>query len=211
MRSRSVAVQVFPEHVPATLATRTTRVAGVLLGEPTVRPDVRGWFVRIFDEQEWPPPTGCGAGRWVQENQLRSRYGTIRGMHFRADLQEAKMVRVVAGEAFDVVVDVRPWSSTFLQWDAFILDEHRHEQLFVPPGCAHGFQALTDRVDICVKTSTYYDPSLDRGFSWQDEQIGIRWPIPDAIVSDRDRTAPTFADVRPQLASWFGASEPRPT
>ena len=193
------------KYVPGKLDTRESEIAGVLIGSPVVRPDVRGWFIRIFDEAVWPSPTDCGEGRWVQENQLRSRYSTIRGLHFRADLREAKLVRVVSGEIFDVVIDLRPGSATFLRWESFILDDHRHEQLYIPPGCAHGFQALTDRVDVCLKTSTFYDPSLDRGLRWSDPEVGIRWPIPNPVLSPRDAQTPSLAELKPSLDDWFGA------
>jgi dTDP-4-dehydrorhamnose 3,5-epimerase len=198
-----------PVYVPAKLDMRVTDVADVLIGVPTIRPDVRGWFVRIFDDVEWPPPTAHGEGRWVQENQLRSRYSTIRGLHCRVGLDEAKMIRVVSGEVFDVVLDLRPWSPTFLTWASFILDHHRHEQLFVPPGCAHGFQALTDSVDLCIKTSTYYDPELDRGVLWSDPTVEIPWPMANPVLSVRDALAPTVEAVKPRLSEWFGQASPR--
>ena len=197
-----------PAYIPAKLTVRTTELSGVLLGTPTLRPDVRGWFVRIFDDLEWPDPSGHGEGRWVQENQLRSRYSTVRGLHCRRGLDEAKMIRVVSGEIFDVVLDLRPWSPTYLGWTSFILDHHRHEQLFVPPGCAHGFQALTGEVDLCIKTSTYYDPERDRGICWSDSRLGIPWPIPDPVLSVRDSSSPMLDEVEPRLGEWFGQERP---
>jgi dTDP-4-dehydrorhamnose 3,5-epimerase len=196
-----------PEFVPGTLSLRDCQLEGLKIGKPVIRPDVRGWFVRIYDDASWPMPTGFGSGRWVQENQLRSRHTAIRGLHFRADLTEAKLLRVVRGEIFDVVLDLRPWSTTFGQWESFILDDRRHEQLFVPPGCAHGFQALTD-VDLCIKTSTPYDPSLDRGVSFSDQSLKIPWPIPNPVVSRRDLAAPAFEDVSNRLPEWFGSARP---
>jgi dTDP-4-dehydrorhamnose 3,5-epimerase len=198
-----------PQYVPGKLDVATTEINGVLVGTPTVRPDVRGWFVRIFDDGEWPLVTAHGEGRWVQENQLRSRYSTIRGLHCRTGLDEAKMIRVVAGEVFDVVLDLRPWSPTFLNWASFILDHHRHEQLFIPPGCAHGFQALTDAVDLCIKTSTYYDPDRDRGVSSADPELQIPWPISDPVLSVRDAQAPVLRDIRDVLSEWFGDADPQ--
>jgi dTDP-4-dehydrorhamnose 3,5-epimerase len=197
-----------PSFVPGRLDMQETDIADVRLGSPTIRPDVRGWFIRIFDEAEWPTSAAHGEGRWVQENQLRSRYSTIRGLHCRAGLDEAKLIRVVSGEIFDVVLDLRPWSPTFLKRTSFILDDHRHEQLFVPPGCAHGFQALSDRVDICIKTSAFYDPERDRGVRWSDPELEIPWPIPNPVLSPRDQASPMLADVKPLLKDWFGEAPP---
>ncbi|MGH2905896.1 MAG: dTDP-4-dehydrorhamnose 3,5-epimerase family protein [Solirubrobacterales bacterium] len=191
-----------PAHVPPEFRIEETTLSGVFVGTPSLRPDVRGWFIRVFDDTEWPT-VEYGERRWVQENQLRSRQGTIRGLHFQKGLAEAKLLRVVRGEIFDVVVDLRPTSSTFLQWESFILDDRRHEQLLIPPGCAHGFQALSTSVDLCIKTSTFYEEGLDAGVLWSDDELGIPWPLPNPILSPRDMAAPPLNAVRELFDEWF--------
>jgi dTDP-4-dehydrorhamnose 3,5-epimerase len=142
----------------------------------------------------------------VQENHSRSTHRVIRGLHVRTQLREAKLVRVVRGAVFDVVVDLRPGSPTFLQWRGFVLDDVAHQQVLVPAGCAHGFQALSDVVDVCYKVDAAYDQELDLSIAWDDPEIRVDWPLADPVLSARDRQAPPLADVLPHLSTWFGAA-----
>lgn len=184
-----------------------TSLHGVRLIRPDPHPDDRGWFLRTFDADRYAP-LGIDHTALVQENQSRSRRRTIRGLHTRSNLTEAKLVRCARGAVFDVVVDLRPWSPSFLRWESFTLDDVDHTQLSVPPGCAHGFQALTDWADVCYRVDSPYDPSLDVAVSYRDPELAIDWPLDDPIVSDRDAAAPDLASVRPQLETWYGTTPP---
>jgi len=184
-----------------------TSLHGVKLIEPTPIPDERGWFLRVFTADAYAQ-AGIDHTRFVQENQSRSRRGTVRGLHTRSQLSEAKLVRCARGEVFDVVVDLRPWSPTFLRWERFILDDDRHHQVFIPPGCAHGFQAVSDPADVCYRVDAYYDPALDVALAWDDPDLGVPWPLPDPILSERDQGAPSLKEILPRLTDWFGDSPP---
>lgn len=143
----------------------------------------------------------------VEANHSRSRRGVIRGLHTRADTREAKLIRVPRGRIFDVVVDLRPKSPAFLTWLGFELDDESHHQLYIPGGCAHGFQALSDVVDVCYQVTAAYDPSLDAAVAFDDPDIGVRWPLTERIVSARDRSAPRLAEIRADLDAWFGDAD----
>ena len=184
-----------------------TSIHGVMLIEPRPFTDERGWFLRVFAD-DLHALAGIDHTRLLQENQSRSRQRTVRGLHMRSELSEAKLVRCANGEIFDVVVDLRPWSPTFLRTGRFILDDVRHLQISIPPGCAHGFQALSETADVCYRVDARYDPDLDVGVSWNDPDLGIPWPLPEPIVSQRDRSAPSLAEIRPLLTKWFGEAPP---
>lgn len=173
------------------------------LVEPVPIPDERGFFVRTMNADVLRSH-GIEPGRFVQENQSRSRLRTIRGIHFRRALGERKIVRVARGEAFAVVVDLRPSSPTFGRWESVALDDRDHRQVLVPAGCGFGFQVLSDEADVCYKHEAYYAPELEGSLAWDDPQVAIPWPLPDPILSERDRTAPSLAEIRPNLATWFG-------
>lgn len=180
-----------------------TSLHGVRLVQPRPIPDERGWFMRVFSADEHAR-AGIDHTTLVQENQSRSRRGTIRGLHMRSELSEAKLVRCARGEIFDVVVDLRPWSPTFLRWESFDLDDERHLQVLIPPGCAHGFQVLSDLADVCYRVDAFYDPDLDVALAWDDPELTIPWPLADPVVSERDRKASGLSDIRPMLESWYG-------
>jgi dTDP-4-dehydrorhamnose 3,5-epimerase len=184
-----------------------TLLHGVRLIEPEPIRDERGWFLRVFSA-DIHGGAGIDHTKLVQENQSRSRHRTIRGLHMRSSLSEAKLVRCVRGEIFDVVADLRPWSPTFLKWERFILDDYEHLQVYIPPGCAHGFQVLSDFADVCYRVDAYYEPSLDVAVAWNDPEIGIPWPLPDPLVSQRDKNAPLLSEIRPHLTEWFGETAP---
>lgn len=184
-----------------------TAIQGVRLIEPRLIGDERGWFLRVFAD-DLHSLAGIDHTALVQENQSRSRQRTIRGLHMRSELSEAKLVRCAHGEIYDVVVDLRPWSPSFLRAEHFLLDDVRHLQVSIPPGCAHGFQALSDTADVCYRVDARYDPRLDVAVSWDDPDLGIRWPLPEPIVSQRDRSAPSLAELRPMLTEWFGEAPP---
>lgn len=185
-----------------------TSVDGVILFELEAKQrDERGFFLRAFDAELYAA-AGIDHTRLVQENQSRSRQRTIRGLHTRSNLSESKLVRCARGEIFDAVVDLRPWSPTFLRWESFTLSDANFRQLWIPPGCGHGFQALSEVVDVCYRVDSPYDPALDVAVSYCDPEIGIPWPLDDPVVSDRDAAAPTLSEIRPHLTDWYGSEPP---
>jgi dTDP-4-dehydrorhamnose 3,5-epimerase len=181
-----------------------TSIPGLLTIRPRPICDERGWFMRSFSAPQYAA-AGIDQAALVQENHSRSRRGVLRGLHTRAELREAKLVRVARGEVFDVVVDLRPASPTFLQWRSFILDDATHLQVRIPAGCAHGFQALSEVADVCYKVDAPYDPALDVTIAWNDPCLAIEWPLSDPLLSERDRLAPPLSAVREHLGEWFGA------
>lgn len=181
-----------------------TDVPGLLTIRPHPIADDRGWFMRTFSVQEYSA-AGIHQATLVEENHSRSRLGVLRGLHTRAQLSEAKLVRVARGRVFDVAVDLRPASPTFLQWRSFVLDDEEHMQVLIPAGCAHGFQVLSDTADVCYKVDAPYDPALDVTIAWNDPELAISWPLGSPVLSDRDRKAPPLSAVREYLPKWFGS------
>ena len=180
-----------------------TRIAGLVLLEPTVHGDARGSFHESFRADAWE--RAGVAETWVQDNHSRSARGVVRGLHFATGPGQAKLVRCARGRIWDVVVDIRPGSPTFGLWKAWELDDEKLAALFIPVGFAHGFAVLSDVADVVYKCSSYYDPALERGFAYDDPDVGIEWPDLDAIVSDRDRTAPRLAEIADELPFEHGA------
>jgi dTDP-4-dehydrorhamnose 3,5-epimerase len=168
----------------------TTELDGVLLFEPTPHRDVRGFFSRTSDNAVL-----AAAGidpAFPQDSQSRSVKGVIRGMHGRLGSGEAKLVRCAHGAVHDVVVDARPGSPTFGRWASFRLDDTTMRSVYIPRGFLHGFQALTDVADTCYRIDAVHDPSEDVSVAWGDPDLGISWPLPATLVSDRDRAAPSW-------------------
>jgi dTDP-4-dehydrorhamnose 3,5-epimerase len=175
-----------------------TRLEGLALLEPDVHGDARGFFVETYRAGQWGE-LGIPA-EWVQDNHSRSRRGTVRGMHFSLPPGQAKLVRCARGRIWDVVVDLRRESPTFGEWEAAELDDETHRQLFVPVGFAHGFCVLSEVADVAYKCSDYYDPALERGFAWDDPEVGIAWPHEaELLVSARDREAPRLSEIASEL------------
>ena len=174
-----------------------TRIDGLVLIEPTAHRDERGFFLETFRASEYPA-LGVDA-EFVQENQSRSGRGTIRALHFQLQPGQAKLVRAARGSVYDVAVDLRRDSPTFGQHEAFELSDANAHQLFVPVGFAHGFCVTSEVADFTYKVSSYYDGAQERGIAWDDPDIGVQWPIEDPIVSDRDRSNPTLAEIADRL------------
>lgn len=169
-----------------------TRLAGLVLIEPAVHGDLRGFFLETFRAGAY---RDVGIGQeFVQDNHSRSGHGTLRGLHFQMGSGQAKLVRCARGAIRDVVVDIRPSSPTFGQYEAFDLDDALHHQLFVPVGFAHGFCVTSAEADVTYKVSSYYDPATEAGIAWDDPELAIQWPLPHPIVSDRDRGNPTLGE-----------------
>lgn len=183
-----------------------TDIPGLLTIRPHPVADSRGWFMRSFSAQEYAT-AGIHQSELVQENHSRSRHGVLRGLHTRAELSEAKLVRVARGKVFDVAVDLRPGSPAFLQWRGFVLDDEDHLQVRIPAGCAHGFQVLSEAADVCYKVDAAYDQPLDVTIAWNDPTLAINWPLGNPVLSERDRTAPPLSAIRQYLPEWFGMAD----
>jgi len=173
-----------------------TRIPEVVLIEPDVHGDERGFLVETFREADLRE-LGIDVG-FVQDNHSRSKGPVLRGIHLQRG--QAKLVRCPRGRIWDVAVDLRPDSPTYKQWEGHELDGERHRQLFVPAGFGHGFCLLSDEADVLYRLSSYYDPELESGVAWDDPEIAIEWPIAGPLLSERDRTAPKLADVADSLA-----------
>ncbi len=193
--------------MPAAPVIRPTGLQGVHAVYPTPIRDHRGFFVRTLSLDVFLA-AGIDPRSFVQENQSRSRRGTLRGLHMRKSLSEAKLVRCARGRIWEVVVDLRPWSVTFRQWRQFVLDDVDHVQLLVPAGCAHGFLVLSEEADVCYKHDAYYEPDLEAALAWDDPELAIPWPLPDPVLSERDRTAPRLAELCAELGTWYGHAPP---
>lgn len=155
--------------------------------------DERGFFIETYRQ---PLYEEMGIlDRFVQDNHSFSKRGTIRGMHFQSFPGQAKLLSVIAGVIYDVFVDVRPDSPTFGQWDSYLLDAKNGEQIYIPVGFAHGFAALSEEAHVLYKVSSVFDPKTEQTFRFDDPQVGIDWPVSHPILSPKDRTAPSFAEV----------------
>jgi dTDP-4-dehydrorhamnose 3,5-epimerase len=171
----------------------------VLVIEPIVHRDPRGFFVETFQSARYRA-RGIDVA-FVQDNQSRSRRGTLRGLHWQAgEHAQAKLVRVIAGEIFDVAVDVRPDSPTFGRWAGVRLSADNFRQMYVPIGFAHGFCVLSEEADVEYKCSAPYSPAAERGLAWNDPEIGIVWPIDAPVLSARDERHPSLAELRASYA-----------
>lgn len=167
-----------------------TSLAGVFLIEPTRIEDDRGFFARVWSEEEFLD-AGIEA-TWVQANVgFSHQAGTLRGLHFqREPHEEAKLVSCSRGELYDVVVDLRPGSPTHWQWIGIELSAKNGSLVYLPPGCAHGYQTLAPATDLLYLTSHRYEPTAASGLRWDDPILGIEWPVPTTLISDQDRTWP---------------------
>jgi dTDP-4-dehydrorhamnose 3,5-epimerase len=172
-----------------------TRLDGPVLLQPAVHGDARGFFAETYRASALAP-FGI-AGDFVQDNHSRSGRGVIRGMHFQVDPPAAKLVRCARGAIVDVVVDIRPGSSTYGEWEGFELTDENLRVLYVPAGFAHGFAVVSDVADVLYKQSAEWSAEADRGFSPEDPEVGIDWPIPpgERVLSERDRGAPRLAEI----------------
>jgi dTDP-4-dehydrorhamnose 3,5-epimerase len=154
----------------------TTAIPEVLIFEPKVYGDARGFFYESFNQNAFNQATGLNLN-FVQDNHSRSSNGVLRGLHYQIQQPQGKLVRVVRGSVFDVAVDIRRSSATFGQWVGIELSEENHRQMWVPAGFAHGFLVLSDSADFLYKTTDYYAPEFERCIIWNDPTIGIQWPL----------------------------------
>ena len=167
------------------------RIAGALLFEPTPHVDERGFFCRTFDVAV-VRTAGIDPAGFAQDSLSRSARGVVRGLHVRRGDGEAKLVRCSYGAIFDVVVDLRPASPTYRNWESFELRDDEQVSLYVP-GCAHGFQARTDPADVSYRIDRAHDPAEDVSIAFDDPELAIPWPLPIAVMSRRDRLAQPLA------------------
>jgi dTDP-4-dehydrorhamnose 3,5-epimerase len=175
-----------------------TRLEGLVLLEPAAHGDGRGFFIESYRANVWGEH-GVG-DTFVQDNHSRSGLGVVRGMHFSIGEGQAKLVRCARGRILDIVVDLRRESATYGEWEAVELDDEQHRQLYIPIGFAHGFVVLSEIADVTYKCSTYYDGAIERGFKYDDPDVGIEWPQDMALlVSERDMDAPTLREIADDL------------
>jgi len=175
-----------------------TRLPGLVLLEPAVYGDARGFFSETYRENVWAEH-GVRE-RFVQDNHSRSRLGTLRGMHFQTEPGQAKLIRCARGRILDVVVDLRREHGTFGEYETAELDDESMRQLFIPVGFAHGFLVLSEEADVVYKCSSYYDGATESQIAYDDPDLALPWPADvDILVSDRDREAPRLADVADDL------------
>jgi dTDP-4-dehydrorhamnose 3,5-epimerase len=174
------------------------RIDGALLFRPQPHADERGFFSRTFDS-ELVREAGIDPAGFAQDSLSRSVRGVVRGLHLRSGVGESKLVRCSYGMVFDVIVDLRPGSPTHGNWESFELRGDEQVSLYVPAGCAHGFQALTDPADVSYRIDRPHDPSEDVTIAFDDPELDIPWPLPITMMSKRDKEAPSLAKVRALL------------
>jgi len=174
-----------------------TCLSGVVIIEPTVFGDERGFFLETFQRDRYRELAGIAID-FVQDNHSRSAKGVLRGLHFQKTKPQGKLVRVVTGEVFDVAVDINPESPTYGQYASAILSEKNKRQFWVPPGYAHGFVVLSEFADFEYKCTDYYDPSDEGCLIWNDSDVDIDWPLSAPTLSDKDKAAPTLKALREQ-------------
>ncbi len=175
----------------------TTRLPEVLIIEPKVFGDERGFFFESFNQRAFDEATGLSLP-FVQDNHSKSAKNVLRGLHYQLPPQaQGKLVRVVAGEVFDVAVDIRRDSPNFGQWTSAVLSAENRRQLWIPPGFAHGFLVLSDSAEFLYKTTDYYAPALERCIRWDDPALAINWPLSAApVLSAKDQCGVAFDSLR---------------
>lgn len=171
-----------------------TKLPGVLLIEPKIFGDARGYFLETWNRDRYLA-AGFPDVEFVQDNLSHSRRGILRGLHFQKQHPQGKLVQVIRGAVFDVVVGVRKDSPSFGQWYGVELTGENHRQLWIPPGFAHGFSVLSDEVDFNYKCTDFYRPADEGGIIWDDPSIGIEWPIANPVLSDKDMHYPRLDEL----------------
>ncbi|MCP4037083.1 MAG: dTDP-4-dehydrorhamnose 3,5-epimerase [bacterium] len=184
-----------------------TEIPGVILIEPTVHRDDRGWFFESYQAEHYHD--GGIEVDFVQDNHSRSCRGTLRGLHAQGARPQDKLVRVLFGEIYDVAVDVRRGSPTFGKYVGAVLSAENFRQLFIPAGFVHGFVVTSDLAEVEYKCSDYYDPGGELSVAWNDPQIGIDWPVADPLLSPKDAEAPALAEIDPQVLPIYPGDQPR--
>lgn len=179
-----------------------TALKGVILVEPDVFEDSRGYFLETYHAKKY---ADAGIpGPFVQDNWSRSLRGTIRGLHYQLPNAQGKLIAVVEGEAFDVAVDIRKGSPTFGQWVGIELSAKNKRQLYIPPGFAHGFCVTSESAGVIYKVTNFYSAKDERGIIWNDPTLCISWPVSDPIISKKDQSYRTLAEMADQLPGYGG-------
>lgn len=172
----------------------SAELAGVMLIEPEIHGDARGYFMEVFHEKRYAE-AGI-AGRFVQDNQSHSKKGVLRGLHYQAGKEQGKLIRVLQGEIFDVTVDIRPGSKTFGKWMGVKLTGIEPRMLWIPKGFAHGFYTLSETADVAYKVTEFYAPQNDRTLLWNDPDVAVRWPLQgEPVLSEKDRAGHSLKTV----------------
>lgn len=180
-----------------------TQLPGVMILEPRLHGDARGFFLETYRADTFEK-AGISLP-FVQDNHSRSSRGILRGLHYQLIQPQGKLVRVTFGEVFDVAVDIRRGSPTFGQWCGAILDDKSMRMMYVPPGFAHGFVVLSDVADFLYKCTDYYHPQSEQGILWNDPEIDIQWPLTEVQLSDKDKAHPLLsAQVEEKLPEYCG-------
>lgn len=175
-----------------------TDIPGVLVIEPAVHRDVRGYFLETFHAEKF---AAAGLPRvFLQDNHSTSVRHTLRGLHLQVERPQGKLVRVIEGEIWDVAVDVRPGSATYGKWTATALSASNFKQLYIPVGCAHGFCVLSDVAQVEYKCTDVYDPASELGIAWDDPDLAIAWPVTAPILSERDKRHLRLREVTARLS-----------
>lgn len=179
-----------------------TAIPDVLVFEPKVFGDERGFFFESFNERRFAEAIGVHEDmpqhlvpRFVQDNHSKSSAGVLRGLHYQIRQPQGKLVRVIAGAVFDVAVDIRQSSPTFGHWIGVELSDRNKRQLWIPPGFAHGFVAVTESAEFLYKTTDYWAPEHERCIRWDDPAIGIEWPVDEPLLSEKDRRGKLLAEA----------------
>ena len=172
-----------------------TKIKGVYIIDVKTYGDHRGYFMETYKEEDF---VAAGLGyRFVQDNQSSSSHGVLRGLHFQKTFPQAKLVRVLKGEVFDVAVDLRKGSETYGQWVGVLLSEENHRQFMIPRGFAHGFVVVSDHAEFAYKCDEKYHPEDEGGILWNDPEIAIEWPeVGEVILSEKDKKNPTLAECK---------------
>ncbi|MBQ9437786.1 MAG: dTDP-4-dehydrorhamnose 3,5-epimerase [Lachnospiraceae bacterium] len=177
------------------LRVEKCEIEGLLVIYPEVHGDERGYFVETYQYQDF---LAAGISKvFVQDNQSSSRKGVLRGLHYQKEHPQAKLVRVISGEVFDVAVDLRPGSETYGKWHGEYLSAEKKNQFYIPEGFAHGFYVLSEIAEFCYKCSDYFHPGDEGGILWCDPRINVQWPLQggDPILSEKDRNWPLLQDM----------------
>jgi len=179
-----------------------TKLHGLLILEPKVFPDDRGYFLETWNSKRYEQ-AGI-PGTFVQDNISFSKKGILRGLHFQHPQPQGKLIQVLSGEVVDVVVDIRIGSPTYGQWLGEVLSETNHRQMYVPPGFAHGYCVTSKSALFSYKCTDFYNPATEQGIIWNDPDIGIKWPMAQPVLSPKDAAYPRLKDLRPDNLPQFG-------
>lgn len=181
---------------------KETKLSGVLILEPKVFTDDRGYFFETWNSTRYEQ-AGI-PGPFVQDNISFSKKGILRGLHFQYPQPQGKLIQVLSGEVVDIVVDIRVGSPTYGQWLSEVLSKSNHRQIYVPPGFAHGYCATSEAALFSYKCTDFYNPATEHGIIWNDPDIGIEWPIAQPVLSTKDAIYPRLKDLRPENLPQFG-------